>query len=94
VILEIGPRLDGNSANWNVTERPCGNHAYIVAFHKMYYYIVRIHSTLCVTPAMAAGVSDRLWEVSDIVNLGEDAEGDPGERGPYKKKNSTEIKIA
>ena len=34
---------------------------------------------------MAAGVSDRLWEVSDIVALLEAAEPRPGKRGPYKK---------
>ena len=30
---------------------------------------IRIHRTLRVTPAMAAGVMDRLWEVSDLVAL-------------------------
>ncbi len=35
--------------------------------------------------AMAAGVSDRLWEIGDIVKLVEDAEVKPGKRGPYKK---------
>jgi hypothetical protein len=35
----------------------------------MYYNFVRIHQTLRVTPAMAAGVSDRVWEISDIVAL-------------------------
>jgi hypothetical protein len=33
----------------------------------MFYNFVRIHQTLRVTPAMAAGVTDRLWEVGDIV---------------------------
>jgi len=37
---------------------------------------------------MAAGVSDRLWEMSDIVALVEAAEPKPGKRGPYKKRNS------
>ncbi len=54
----------------------------------MYYNFVRIHSTLRMTPAMAAGVSDRLWEIDDIVNLVEDAEAKPGKRGPYKKHNA------
>jgi hypothetical protein len=35
---------------------------------------------------MAAGVTDQLWEVSDIVTLLEAAESKPGERGPYKKR--------
>jgi hypothetical protein len=51
------------------------------------YNFVRIHKTLRVTPAMAAGVSDRLWEVSDIVALLEAAEPKPGKRGPYKKES-------
>jgi hypothetical protein len=30
---------------------------------------VRIHKTLRVTPAMAAGVTDRLWEMKDVVRV-------------------------
>ena len=45
------------------------NHAYAVALHMMYYNFVRIHSKLRMSPAMAAGVSSKLWEVSDIVAL-------------------------
>ena len=61
------------------------NHEYAVALHMMYYNFVRIHKTLRVTPAMAAGVSDRLWEIADIAKLVEDAEAKPTKRGPYKK---------
>jgi hypothetical protein len=35
----------------------------------MYYNFVRIHQTLKVTPAMAAGVTDRLWEMKDLVEM-------------------------
>jgi hypothetical protein len=35
---------------------------------------VRIHKTLRVTPAMAAGVTDKLWELSDMVKVLEDWE--------------------
>jgi hypothetical protein len=34
----------------------------------MYYNFVRIHKTLRTTPAMAAGVTSRLWEIGDIVD--------------------------
>jgi IS1 family transposase len=61
------------------------NHAHAVALHMMYYNFVRIHKTLRVTPAMAAGVSDRLWEIADIAKLVEDAEAPPKARGPYRK---------
>ena len=52
----------------------------------MYYNFVRMHSKLRMTPAMAAGVSDQLWEISDIVKLVEAAEPAPKKRGPYKKR--------
>ena len=41
----------------------------------MYYNFVRIHKTLRVTPAMAAGVTDKLWEISDVVTMLEKWEG-------------------
>ena len=44
-------------------------HAHAVALHFLYYNFVRIHKTLKLTPAMAAGVTDRLWEVQDMVNV-------------------------
>ena len=61
------------------------NHAYAVALHMMYYNFVRIHSKLRMSPAMAAGVTDRLWEIGDIVALVDAAEEAPKKRGPYKK---------
>lgn len=63
-------------------------HANAVALHFMYYNFCRIHKTLRMTPAMAAGVTDRLWDVKDIVALIEakEAAEAPRVRGPYKKK--------
>ena len=66
------------------------NHAYSVALFVMYYNFCKIHKTLRVTPAMQAGVSDRLWDVVDIVKLVEEAEPKPGKRGPYKHKSKCE----
>ena len=45
------------------------NHIAAVSLHFMYYNFVRIHQTLRVTPAMAAGVTDRLWDMSEVVAL-------------------------
>jgi len=70
----------------NAFSKKVENHAHAVALHMMYYNFVRIHKTLRVTPAMAAGVTDRLWEISDIAKLVEDAEARPAKRGPYKKQ--------
>ena len=51
----------------NAFSKKVESHAYAVALHMAYYNFVRIHKTLRVTPAMAAGVSDRLWEIGDIL---------------------------
>lgn len=62
-------------------------HVNAVALHFMYYNFVRIHASLRVTPAMAAGVTDKLWEVADIVALIEAKEAEKSTvRGPYKKR--------
>ena len=45
------------------------NHAHMVSLHFMHYNFCRIHSSLRVTPAMAAGVTGKLWSVEDIVDL-------------------------
>jgi IS1 family transposase len=62
------------------------NHVHMVALYAVWYNFVRIHKTLRVTPAMAAGVTDRLWSVQDIVEMAETAAPKPGKRGPYKKR--------
>ncbi len=62
------------------------NHAYAVALHMMYYNFVKLHSKLRTSPAMAAGVSNKLWEIGDIVALVEADEALADRtRGPYKK---------
>jgi IS1 family transposase len=43
------------------------NHAHAMAIYFMHYNFVRIHQTLRCTPAMAAGVTTKLWELSDLV---------------------------
>jgi IS1 family transposase len=51
----------------NAFSKKVENHAHMVSLHMMYYNFVRIHKTLRCTPAMAAGVSAKLWELTDIV---------------------------
>jgi len=51
----------------NAFSKKLEHHAYAVALHQMFYNFVRIHQTLKVTPAMAAGVALKLWEVADVV---------------------------
>ena len=57
-----------------------------VALHFMHYNFCRIHKTLDVTPAMAAGVTGRLWDVADIVKLVEDAASKPIRPKTYQKQ--------
>ncbi len=45
------------------------NHCNAIALHYMYYNFVKIHKTLRVTPAMEVGLTRKLWDVSDIVQL-------------------------
>ncbi|HEV7233217.1 MAG TPA: helix-turn-helix domain-containing protein [Sphingorhabdus sp.] len=70
----------------NAFSKKVENHAHAVALRMMYYNFVRVHKTLRVTPAMEAGVTDRLWDIADIAMLVEEAEAKPAKRGPYKKR--------
>ena len=73
----------------NAFSKKVENHAHAVALHFMHYNFCRIHQTLRVTPAMEAGVTDRLWEMSDIVELIDAREANRKRtRGPYKKRIS------
>jgi IS1 family transposase len=60
------------------------NHAHSVAIHFMYYNFVRIHQSLRITPAMAAGVTSKLWSLTDMARVIEDWEvaraAKPGDR--------------
>jgi IS1 family transposase len=58
----------------NGFSRKLRNHAAAVALNYFAYNFVKVHRTLRVSPAMAAGISTRLWEVGDIVAMLEDAE--------------------
>jgi IS1 family transposase len=53
----------------NAFSKKIENHQAAVALHFMHYNFARIHSSLRVTPAMEAGVSDRLWSLEDIARL-------------------------
>ena len=52
------------------------NHAHSVAIHFMHYNFVRIHQSLRITPAMAAGVTTNLWSIADMVKVIEDREAE------------------
>jgi hypothetical protein len=51
----------------------------------VFYNFCRIHKTLKVTPAMAAGITDKLWSLEDIAERIEAHRPKAGPRGPYKR---------
>src|SRR4030081_286500 len=53
----------------NAFSKKIDNHCHALALYFVWYNFVRIHKTLKVSPAMAAGLTDRLWEMTDIVRL-------------------------
>jgi len=53
----------------NAFSKKVANHARAMALHFLYYNFVRIHKTLRTTPAMAAGITKRLWEMNDVVDV-------------------------
>lgn len=61
------------------------NLAAAVSLHFAHYNYCRVHQTLGMTPAMAAGVTDHVWTLADLIGLLEAAEAVPTIRGPYRK---------
>jgi hypothetical protein len=51
------------------------NHAAAVALHFIHYNFARIHKTLRITPAMAAGLSDHVWNYEEIAGQSHRAMG-------------------
>jgi len=55
----------------NAFSKKVENHAAAVALHFIHYNFARIHKTLRITPAMAAGLSDHVWSYEEIAALAE-----------------------
>lgn len=71
----------------NAFSKKIENHTHSVALHFMHYNFCRQHKSLDgISPAMAAGVTDWLWDIEDIVRLVDEAAPKAGPRGPYKKR--------
>ncbi|MDE0037921.1 MAG: IS1 family transposase [Gammaproteobacteria bacterium] len=71
------------------------NHFHAMALHFMHYNFCRLHQTLRITPAMAAGVTGKLWEMGDIVDLIDVYAPAPKKPGPkpgtkYKPRQKTD----
>jgi IS1 family transposase len=58
----------------NGFSRKLENHAAAVALNYFAYNFIKVHGSLRTSPAMAAGVTDKLWNVEDLVALWESYE--------------------
>ena len=71
----------------NAFSKKVDAHISALALYFVFYNFTRIHKTLRVTPAMAAGLTDRLWSMEDVVDLIDSRAPKPSKRGPYKKRS-------
>lgn len=70
----------------NAFSKKFENHMHMVAVYTVWYNFIRIHKTLRMSPAMAAGVSDKLWSMDDLCAMMDEVAPKPGPRGSYKKR--------
>jgi len=70
----------------NAFSKKLENHPLFVARRCMHCNFCRIHKMLRVTPAMAAGVTDRVWDMTDITALTAAQVGPVAKHGPYKER--------
>lgn len=59
-----------------------------VSLHFAHYNFMRVNKSLRITPAMAAGVSDQLWSIEELIERIDAVAPPPKPRGPYKKRSA------
>ena len=69
----------------NAFSKKIDAHIHALSLYFVFYNFCRIHKSLRVTPAMAAGVADTVRNMEWIVGLIDAREGPPKKRGPYRK---------
>jgi IS1 family transposase len=70
----------------NAFSKKLDNHIHALALYFVFYNFCRQHKSLRVSPAMAAGITDRLWSLDDVVAKIDEIAGPAKPRGPYKKR--------
>lgn len=76
----------------NAFSKKLENHAAAISLHFAYYNLCRKHKTLGTSPAVAAGVTDHVWKIEELIAWLEAAESVPVKRGSYKpRKPKAEI---
>jgi hypothetical protein len=66
--------------------RKAGRVRHALSLYFTFYNWTRIHKTLRVTPAMAAGLTDHLWTMEEIIGLMDEAAPKPGRPKTYNKR--------
>jgi IS1 family transposase len=61
-----------------------------VSLHFMHYNFCRVHQTLGTTPAVAAGITNHMWTLDELIGLLVEAEATPIRRGSYKPRAISE----
>lgn len=70
----------------NAFSKKVDNHIYALSLYFVHYNFCRVHKSLRVSPAMAAGVADRLRSMEDVLALIDARAPKAGRRGPYRKR--------
>src|SRR5260221_3806095 len=70
----------------NAHSKKFENHCHMVALYTVWYNYARDQQPVKMSPAMAANISDRLWDMADIVALIDASEVEPKTRGPYRPR--------
>jgi IS1 family transposase len=65
----------------NAFSKKLENHCHALALYSVWYNFARLHKTLRTTPAMAAGLTDTLWDMIDILRLVDEHSGGHGIQG-------------
>lgn len=71
----------------NAFSKKLDNHIHALALYFVFYNFTRVHKTLRMSPAMAAGITYRLWSLDDVVAKIDAMAPAPKKRGPYKKRD-------
>jgi hypothetical protein len=70
----------------NAFSKKVDNHIYALSLYFVHYNFCRVHKSLRVSPAMVAGVADRLRSMEDVLALIDARAPKAGRRGPYRKR--------
>jgi IS1 family transposase len=70
----------------NAFSKKFENHCHALALYFFWYNWTRQHKAHRLSPAMAAGLTDKLLSMADLAEMVDASLPKPGKRGPYRKK--------